>query len=205
MCVICISEKGTKQPTRNNLRSMWLRNPDGAGYMFSREGSVEIHKGFMNFEDFYNAVRSENFTANDAVVYHFRISTQAGVNPAMTHPFPLSNKLQHMTALDLLCEVGICHNGIISLTSDPKEKRYSDTALFITKYASQIIKRPTDLEDSKRMNYIAGLIGASKLAFLNQDGKVYTIGAFHTDSNGLRYSNMYHLGYRYLSDLDLPF
>ena len=58
---------------------------DGAGYMYARDGKVTIHKGFMNIEDFLTAVHAEQFTPQDSVVYHFRISTQTGVNAPMTH------------------------------------------------------------------------------------------------------------------------
>lgn len=55
----------------------------------------------MNIGDFLAAVHAEQFTPQDSVVYHFRISTQAGVNAPMTHPFPLSNQLRMMRSLDL--------------------------------------------------------------------------------------------------------
>ena len=122
MCIICVSKSGVQQPTDSTIRAMFRRNP----------GKVTIHKGFMNIEDFLSAVHTERFTPQDSVVYHFRISTQAGVNAAMTHPFPLSNQPRMMRALDLTCRCGIAHNGVIRLTSDPDNNRYSDTSIFIT-------------------------------------------------------------------------
>ena len=101
MCVICASPKGVRQPNRSEIKAMFLRNPDGAGYMVARDGKVTIHKGFMNLDEFLNALKAEHFTAKDSVVYHFRISTQAGINPSMTHPFPLSNQREVMKALDV--------------------------------------------------------------------------------------------------------
>ena len=89
MCIICVSPARTHQPSISQIKTMFLNNPHGAGYMFAREGCVHIHKGFMDIDSFLSAVKAENFTAKDSVVYHFRISTQAGVNPEMTHPFPL--------------------------------------------------------------------------------------------------------------------
>ena len=63
----------------------------------------------------------------------------------MTHPFPLSDRLPHMKALDVECQCGVAHNGIIRLTSDPSQREYSDTALFITRYirlvAAMILQR----------------------------------------------------------------
>ena len=154
MCIICVSKSGVQQPTDTTLRAMFRRNPHGAGYMYARDGKVTIHKGFMSIEDFLSAVHTERFTPQDSVVYHFRISTQAGVNAAMTHPFPLSNQPRMMRALDLTCRCGIAHNGVIRLTSDPDNKRYSDTAIFITDYLSRIIRRKTDLKDEATLALI---------------------------------------------------
>ena len=75
MCIIAVSKKGVRQPSLDQLRNMYTNNPDGAGYMFAKDGKVHIHKGFMTWEDFERAVKAENFTKDDPVVYHFRIST----------------------------------------------------------------------------------------------------------------------------------
>ena len=150
MCIICVSKSGVRQPSDITLRAMFRRNPHGAGCMYARDGKVTIHKGFMNIEDFLAAVHAEQFTPQDSVVYHFRISTQAGVNAPMTHPFPLSNQPRMMRSLDLTCRCGVAHNGIIRLTSDPDNKRYSDTAIFITDYLSKIIRKKADLRDRVR-------------------------------------------------------
>lgn len=189
MCIICISNKGTRQPNTKEIRTMWEANPHGAGYMFlNKDNDVEIHKGFMELDDFLRAVKSENFTADDVVIYHFRISTQAGVNPEMTHPFPLSRNIEDMKALDLLCHVGIAHNGIIPLTTDKNDKEYSDTAHFIAEYLPQILHYPEDLKDDKVLKIIQEL-AKSKLAILDNTGHIALIGHFITDDSGLIYSN----------------
>lgn len=190
MCVICASPKGTRQPSISEIKAMFMRNPDGAGYMYARDGKVTIHKGFMDLGDFLNAVKAEHFTAKDSVVYHFRISTQAGINPSMTHPFPLSNQREVMKALDVHCGCGIAHNGIIWLTSDPNEKEYSDTAIFIADYMSRIVERPADLKDPEVLSVIEYLIG-SKMAILDGSGYIATVGEFFND-HGLLFSNLYH-------------
>lgn len=190
MCVICVSPKGVRQPSVSEIKKMFHRNPDGAGYMYARDGKVHIHKGYMDLEEFLWVLRQERFTAEDSVVYHFRISTQAGVNPAMTHPFPLSNQREVMKALDVQCGCGIAHNGIIRLTSDPDEKEYSDTALFIANYMSRMVKSPDDLHDSHILEVIGSLI-QSKMAILDGSGFVATVGEFFND-RGLLYSNLYH-------------
>ena len=120
-------------------------------------------------------------------MYHFRISTQAGVNPQMTHPFPLSNRRVHMKALDVDCQCGIAHNGIIRLTTDPTNREYSDTAIFITDYLARIIRTPADLRNRDTLRLIQALAG-SKLAIMDASGYIATVGDFISDHR-LLYSN----------------
>ena len=187
MCIICVSPRRVRQPDDAAIRQMFFANPDGAGYMFARHGAVHISKGYMDIDSFLNAIHDERFTARDAVVYHFRISTQAGVNPEMTHPFPLSNRLEHMKMLDVDCRFGVAHNGIIRLTTDPKNQEYSDTALFITDYLSSLIRRPADLKDKITLNLIHQL-AKSKFAIMDASGYIATVGQF-IHERGLLYSN----------------
>lgn len=190
MCVICASPAGTRQPTIKEIKAMFEWNPHGAGYMVARGGKVQLHKGFMDIDDFLWALKSEHFTAKDPVVYHFRISTQAGVNPEMTHPFPLSNRKPMMKALDLTCPCGVAHNGIIPLTTDKNNHEYSDTALFIADYLSKYIRGPQDLKDRELLNQIGRLI-QSKMTIMDGSGYIATIGEFAND-HGLLFSNLHH-------------
>ena len=109
----------------------------------------------------------------------------------MTHPFPLSNRLKHMKALDVKCGIGIVHNGVIKLTSDPTETEYSDTALFITKYLSKLIKKPNDLTDEDTLEIIEKLSNPSRMAFMDAAGNITTTGKFTTAYDGLKFSNMH--------------
>ena len=187
MCIICVSRSGVRQPGEATIRAMFLNNPHGAGYMFARDGWVTIHKGFMDLDDYLRAIREEHFTAADSVVYHFRISTQAGVGPEMTHPFPLSTRPERMRQLDLRCRVGVAHNGVIPLTSDPRNERYSDTAIFITDYLSHIIRRRADLRDQRVLDSIFQ-IAQSRFAIMDGGGYIATVGKF-IDERGLLFSN----------------
>ena len=187
MCIICVSPARTRQPSISQIKMMFLNNPHGAGYMYARDGRVHIHKGFMDIDSFLSAIKAEHFTAKDSVVYHFRISTQAGVNPEMTHPFPLSNRLPIMKALDVECPCGVAHNGIIRLTSDTSQREYSDTALFITRYMAQMVHGLDDLKDAQLLNRIERLAG-SKLAIMDGSGYIATVGNF-INERGLLFSN----------------
>ena len=191
MCIICVSRSGVRQPGEATIRAMFLNNPHGAGYMFARGGRVIIHKGFMNPDDYLRAIRAECFTPQDSVVYHFRISTQAGVNPEMTHPFPLSNQPWHMCRLDLRCRIGVAHNGIIRLTSDPDNDQYSDTAIFITQSLSRLIRSRADLRDQRLLDEIFQ-IARSKFAIMDGSGYVATVGEF-VNERGLLFSNHTYL------------
>ena len=187
MCIICVSPKRVRQPNVTTIRRMFQNNPDGAGYMVARDGKVTISKGFMDVDEYIEAIRAEHFTAKDPVVYHFRISTQAGVNPQMTHPFPLSNRIEHMKVLDVECSCGVAHNGVIRLTTDPRNREYSDTALFIANYLSLIIREPGDLKDERVLKLIHRLAG-SKLAIMDADGYIATVGEY-INQKGLLFSN----------------
>lgn len=190
MCVICVKEKGVLMPTTENIRAMWDANPHGAGFMFARNGKVFIRKGFMTLDDFECALLKENFTKDDVIIMHFRIATQGGINPEMTHPFALVNKIENTKCLNALCDIGIAHNGIIRLTTDFKEKEYSDTAIFITNYISKLIRKKADFYDAEIREMIYEL-GKSKFAFLNGEGDVFMLGDFRK-VNGLYYSNLNH-------------
>lgn len=198
MCIICASPIGTPQPSESCIRTMFESNPHGAGYMAARNGRVVIHKGFTTVEDFLRQLRSERFGVDDAVVYHFRISTQAGTTPQMTHPFPLTQSLEGCEALDVFCRVGIAHNGIIRLTTNPREKRYSDTALFVTKYLTKLIRCPEDAHDPV-VHTMIDRLALSKFALLTGDGVISTVGHFITDIEGRMYSNMSYIPARKFS------
>lgn len=186
MCIICVSPKGVRQPSKTQIRTMFYRNPHGAGYMVARRGAVEIHKGFMNVGELLRQLDLEKFTEDDVVVYHFRISTQAGNTPFMTHPFPLTSHIDLCEKLDLTCPCGVAHNGIIRMTStgDPN---YSDTALFITQYMTRIVHTQKDLKDPIILNMLDALTN-SRLAILDKSGYIATVGQF-IDDNGLLFSN----------------
>ena len=191
MCVICSSTAGARQPSVDELKAMWTANPHGAGYMYVRNGAVHIRKGFMTWHEFLEAIVAEGFGEADAVVYHFRISTQGGVRPEMCHPFPLTSKLAITELTRVKCKCGIAHNGIIPCTADPYDLEFSDTAHFVAEYLSWMLITREDVKDKQMQRRIEKLIGRSKLALLTTDGVITEIGEFHEIEPGLRVSNTY--------------
>lgn len=196
MCIICISEKGVKQPTKTTMQTMWSNNPHGAGFMYQRDGKVYTKKGYMKFNDFYEAVKAENFTKDDVVVYHFRISTQGGVNPEMTQPFFYTNDIVKTKELEAVTKLGIAHNGIIPMTTY-SDKEYSDTAHFVAEYLPVIVRNMNDLNNPHTLELL-GEVLHSKMVFLDFKGHVTRVGNFIREDDGLIYSNSTFKSYKYM-------
>ena len=189
MCIICVSRSGVRQPTISSIHSMFKHNPHGAGFMYARDGRVHISKGYMNVDEYVEAVERAAFTAADSVVYHFRISTQAGVGPAMTHPFPLSNQLEHMKALEVTCPCGVAHNGVISGMHTNAKLGISDTVTFVSDVIARMWRR--DNKVTKKMKRrIAAAAPNNRFAILTKSGNVYRIGdGWESVSPGIEASN----------------
>ena len=217
MCVVVYKPKGKKMPKEQTLLDCFLANPDGAGYMFQKDKKVKIKKGFMTFEEFYKSLMDDYSVVgkNTDFVLHFRISTQGGVNKPLCHPYPISKKMEDLKQLECESDIGLAHNGIISLTTEYssyysgkwsqygynydcydvylKEPDYNDTMKFITKYMSLIMKTPEDIFDEDKVSIIEKLIGSyNKFAVMTGDA-VKLIGQFY-EKDGIQYSNLSFVG-----------
>lgn len=189
MCVIAYKPMNTAFMPESVLRECFKNNPDGAGFMFAHNGKVHIRKGYMDFDSFMNALTEVRTKYGDKIPYvmHFRISTQAGVNQQCCHPYPLSANMNDLKQLSTSADIGIAHNGIISLTSDSKVKDYNDTMKFITDYVSWIIEDVNWWKNKNKAKALEKLCG-SKLAILGKDNHVELVGDFIKDK-GCYYSN----------------
>ena len=162
--------------------------------MYNASGTVYIKKGFMSFKSFWKKLREVREIYGDDIPYvmHFRISTQAGVKPDCTHPFPLSKSMKDLRMLEAETDIGVAHNGIISLTSDygyKKEITYSDTMKFITDYLALIIQTKKWYNSTDTKQLIKNLMGSSKLAILDKYGHCELLGSGWIEDNGIWYSN----------------
>ena len=191
MCIAVYKPMGVDFPSKDTLKTCFNNNSDGAGFMVATGKAVEIHKGFMEFKDFWKTLRKsrEQYGDDKAFVMHFRISTQGGIRKDGCHPFPLSGDMNDLRALDTSCDIGIAHNGIITLTSGGgRDITYSDTMKFITDYLSLIIKDSSYCKDDDTLSLITRLCG-SRLAILDKRGHCELIGGGWSASNGVWYSN----------------
>ena len=191
MCIIVAKPAKTAMPSLNTLETCFRNNPDGAGIMLASKGKVWGFKGLMTFEAVKSKLKTleSRFGSLDKlpVVLHFRIGTHGKNIPENTHPFPLSDRYDELRSLEWVSSQGMAHNGIIRLTSDPDNERYSDTAIFIADYLSQILRTRADLRDRRKLNTIYQL-AQSKFAIMDGGGYIATVGEF-IHERGLLFSN----------------
>lgn len=204
MCIIVIKEKGVDLPKEQIFKNCFSNNPDGAGFMYNKDGKVIIQKGFMKYKDFKNALDKATSEIKDVkntgMVFHFRITTQGGTNPQNCHPFPLSAEENDLRSTYFETNLGIAHNGIISLTSGyssyyyygakvyDKDSHLSDTQIFIRDYLYPISKLNPDFYNDAYGLDLVELLIESKMCFLNEDGDITYVGSFTIDKEIL-YSN----------------
>lgn len=196
MCVIVYKPINKSIPTHELLEKCFNTNPDGAGYMIPLNNSVEIRKGFMTFEDFIEdfedfVAKNKINTYQTPIVFHFRITTQGGVQKELCHPYPVCRDYEEMRMLANTCDIALAHNGIIQLTSQYSRKPlpYNDTMTFIKNFASLIIDNDIYFSNNPRKcELIENLISGSRLAIMNKYGYVKLIGQF-TKVDGIFYSN----------------
>jgi len=191
MCIIVVKKAGIPLPNKQTLKTCWNNNSDGAGYMLARRKSVTIRKGFMDFDSFYNSLRSVKNSEDLPIVLHFRITTHGGTFPQNTHPFPVTDSVEEIRKLKCRTTLGIAHNGIIKIGGNSK---ISDTMNFVIEELSlfnQIC--PNWYKDELSLKFIKQRID-SKLAILDRFGHIATVGQFY-EEDGILYSNYSYMEY----------
>lgn len=201
MCIIVYKPMGECNPSWKTLKTCFENNPDGCGFMYAENNVVHIHKGFMSWRKFKTAFKPFKNRTDLPIVMHFRITTNGATSPQNCHPFPLSENVGELKELDFDCNVGIAHNGIISLTS--YATKISDTMEFIRKYADCIITSPTWYYNANAGKLLAEII-KSKMLVLSNDGHGEIVGSGWSCEDGVFYSNSTYmkwetkyLGYSY--------
>lgn len=195
MCIIACKPIGLEMPDTDTIENMWYSNPDGAGIMYNHKGHVYIEKGFMELDDFLNAVKriGRDVDLKQAgVVMHFRITTHGGTRPENCHPFPISDSIPMLKKLRLTTRIGVAHNGIINNT--PRDKTISDTMEYIASQLAPLYRALPEFYTNQDAMLLVKNGIQSKMAFLTDTGNIYTIGDF-VDDKGILYSNHSYEGY----------
>lgn len=200
MCIICYIPTGAELPGLETFERMNKANPDGAGFMYADGRNVHIHKGYYNASILYaDIVDIRKKHPRAPIVAHFRISTQGGTPPELTHPFPVCGSYERMRRLDDICNIGVAHNGIIHEYSAPytygarktQKLDYNDTMTFIRDFMNPLLRgreKWYNAPDGNALRVAFEHVSGSRLAIMSGGGHVELIGNYHTD-NGCYYSN----------------
>ena len=200
MCIIVVKPSGVNVPSNKTLENCFRANPHGAGMMWVEEGKVHISKGFMHYEGFKTLlkdVRSRVDEVETPMIFHFRISTTGSVSAGNCHPFPVCQEYRSMKKAEVVCDLGMAHNGIIAATSNDSDCRgfdVSDTMVFVKKYVAPLARISGGyskvLCNDDMVNLMAK-IADSKLAFLDKKGRIQLRGQFN------QYKGCYYSNYSY--------
>lgn len=183
MCVAIYKPASIPTPDLKTLKECWEANPDGAGFAMYKNGSIEIHKGFMKWKDFENAYKKYGLsTFYGPLLLHFRIATHGKVIPGNAHPFPISNLKEELQSVNLVLKDSDCliHNGILPIT--PSDKTISDSM--------ELCKRLSRFDSvTQVMGLLNEFLGSNKIAIMDRYGRV-TIWGDWIDVGGVWFSNL---------------
>jgi len=185
MCVILYKPIG-KVIRANVLNYCFKTNPHGAGYMYPKDDKVIIKKGFMSFHELMESVRDTvqelgGSSKQTPVVFHFRISTQGGITPELTHPYPICSSYDEMKQLSSECDIAMAHNGILYECANLAINDHNDTMEFIRRFANPIIDNNLRFFDDKTLvQELSELSIGSRLIFMTKNGDVLMTGNWHT-------------------------
>ena len=187
MCIIAIKNKGVKLPTKATITTMFVNNPDGAGFMYVKHGQVHIEKGFMSKTSFLKAIKAIKNVENIPLIMHFRIGTHGGNIPSNCHPFPVIGHTGKMKALKETCTLGIAHNGIIP-DCNPTTG-ISDTMQYIAEIVAPLRELKEDFYLTALGRRLLLATSKSKLVLLDKEGRIVTVGDFKEGKDKILYSN----------------
>lgn len=199
MCLIALKTAGAHL-NENEIRHDFSHNPDGAGFMYVKNGRVHWEKGFFNVQELINRW---NEVVDDSMVaaLHTRIATHGAHNSSLCHPFPLdgSNLFKEKGDANLV----LMHNGVIPKMEwfESYEDGDSDTSAYCRRI-TPILKG--NLPDNKLSKMLEDQGGGSRFLILNGNGEFVTIGRWY-ECDGVKYSNSGYLGNREINNLPSTF
>jgi hypothetical protein len=188
MCIILYKPRKVPMPSLEVMENCFTANPDGAGFMWKEGDIIHISKGYMTLDALQGALNNLDTPKMLELVIHFRISTTGSSIPQNTHPFPLSNDVDDLRALNIICERGLAHNGILH---DYAKFHNIDTDMSDTMYFAKSIAGVKD-------RFIETVIAphaakGSKFVYMNGKGKTIHFGMFKPKGTGIWYSNTSYL------------
>ena len=179
MCIIIHKESKAELPDETSLMNLWLVNSDGGGYAIIRGKETTVSKGYMKFDDLMTNLHVDA-APDDEVIIHFRLATHGAIDQGNTHPFPITNNVKTLRALDYRARSVFFHNGIFPDVW--KTKLLSDTGMFVKEVLSKLPLYGTD-------SVLKLLAKSTHSRFLLvREGQVSRFGKWH-EEDGIYYSN----------------
>lgn len=182
MCVIVLSEKGKQAPTEEQIKQMFRRNPDGAGFAYcdkSDHNKVKWEKGFMTVEELLERLKPLDQWTDTTLAIHFRIGTAGKNDKATCHPFPISTVFGDLRKTSGEGAV-LFHNGVLD-TGGWADPLSSDTQDFVIATAPLFRKYNKSVVRDK---FIEEAVSGSRLLVMYDDNRVKLYGEWKKSDKG---------------------
>lgn len=170
MCILIVKPQGANVPPTKALRKCALRNNHGFGFA-TANGIFKT----LSFDEFI--ARLHEVKQEEAAIIHFRYATHGSICEANCHPFK-----------DEATGVAFAHNGVLPIKAED-DMTDSETA-FRRRFAPKIEKH--GLYSRSLAQSVNRIIGASKFAFIDDEGNLKTFGTF------IEYDGCYYSNYQFL-------
>ena len=204
MCTIWVKESGYPMPDNweEMVTNLVDANAHGNGLMYT-DGDDMVHavKGIMDEKSLIEEIKKINNVEDRHLMVHARIATHGTKDELMTHPFPISRKIEDMKLLKFKCKSALAHNGIMTNFGSVIDKDYSDSAHF-AHFLSYMDLNELIPDKSPLMEYIESIIGGSKIVLFYK-GYAFYFGKWVTDVSyqGCSFSNRDYEGKKYYASL----
>lgn len=167
MCIIITKPAGVEMPEKEILMLCAIHNRDGCG--FATPGKVYHNLNYNTFQRELDKVSKD-----EPCIIHFRWATHGSVKKANCHPF-----------YDRSTGIAFAHNGVLGIK--PMGDMTDSETAFRTRLLPVI--KQYGLDSRALAAEVRSIIGYSKFAFLDSDGKLRMFGPYHL-MNGCYYSNL---------------
>ena len=193
MCIAAYKPANITIP-EETLRRMYSANPDGAGVMYAKAGTLYIVKGLMTAEAFIAAAQA--IPAECPAVLHCRIASHGSVCPRLTHPFAVAKSVKEITPLyaEITSGYAVAHNGIIRDMHIGTDD-ISDTVAYVRDILYPL-SRCGSLTTDRFRAIINKTIDYSRLAIMEPSGKTVLYGSGWIWDGGVAYSNSSYKPYK---------
>jgi len=188
MCVIIYKPAESEMLRKKVYKRCFDANTDGGGFAWwdTEAETWQVQKGFMTFKKWWKAFNLHNFQVSDIVIVHFRIGTSGNrKGPDCTHPFPITEDLEEMQALEYSSDNVVFHNGVIGLG----QEEYSDTMIGIIDYVVPLWKH---IEEKGISEILGEVLEDSRCRWIiTEKDTVYMYGKWEEDTKypGYYFSN----------------